>query len=485
MKPRTKAIVAGCSAAVVLGGVVTALMLTAPEKEEEEVQETTAPQKESKLLYDKNPDDIVSVDLKKPDGTLKLVKYAEGQWTVEGMEKYPLSRSALESTVNSCASLTALQTVNEAPDDLSIYGLAEPQVTADIHFSGSEMIIAVGSEIPSGGEYYITLNGEKTVYTADDDAVIPLLSEDTDFIHKLIYGVPADTDPDDGIEASRINAITVSRPDIDYDIRVEYDPRQDDPDIITGNSSTHIMTEPVTLNLNPDASKDFLEKIYSITASGVAALSPDEKQLEEFGLKEPAATVDFDIVAGELILDIGNAIKDEDGNLTGYYGLVHDFENVVYTFNKEDVPWVTVMPLDITVSMIATNYIYSVDSLDIETDGVNRHFDLSGDKDDFSVKLDGKPYEDTDLFKSFYQFILRAPAEELYITDTDTPPRITIKVNSKALGDDVIEFIPDKDRMTAVRLNGRMSFRCRTTYVDRLIQNLKSMETGGEVIGNW
>ena len=486
MKARTKGIIAGCIAACVLGAAVIILLKTAPETEEDEelasASDSSVP--ESRLLYEKNSADITSIELKKKDSSI-VIENSDAGWTIPAMNGLPLSMSSIASAVEECSSVTAKQTVVENAEDISIYGLDSPQVTAKIHFSGSDKTLAIGNEIPSGGQYYFTLDGTDTVYTIASSDVNFLLYDSNDFINKIMYGMPTDTDPSDNYDPAKINSISVTRPDIPYEIKVEYDPLQDDPDVVTGNTSTHIMTEPVSLFLNPDRSKDFLEKIFSLTASGVAAVNPTEEELVECGMKSPGTSVYFDINAGKFVLDIGGKILDEEGAHIGYYGMARGIKNVIYTFDKDDLPWVTAMPLDISVNHIVSDYIYSVDSVDVEANGVTRHFELNGDKDNFSVKLDGEDFPDVSSFKTFYQFILRGPAEELFTEDFDAEPSVTVRINSKVLGDDIIEFIPHKDRMTAVRLNGRMSFRCRTVYADRLAANLESLISGGEIIENW
>ena len=478
-------IIGGLSAVLVLGGAAVALLKTAPEKPEEETTSSASAAKESKLIYDKNPDDVESVELKKQDSSFVIEKYAENSWTVNDIADLPLNYSLLSTAVEKCATLTAKQVVSEDPADLSIYGLDAPQLVAEIHLKNGDNILRIGDEIPSGKEYYFTLNDDKTVYTVASSDVDELFNEENDFIQRVMYAKPTDTDTSDDYDPAKINSVTVEREDIDYPIKVEYDPRQDDDSLVTGNNSTHIMTEPVSLNLNPDRSDDFVNGIFDLRASGIAAVHPDEKKLEELGMTEPAATLDFDVNAAEMIIDIGGKITDENGILTGYYGMVRGVDKVVYEFDKNSLPWMRAMPLDLTVSVIVSDYIYSVDSVDVETGGVTRHFDLSGDSKDFNVKFEGNDFADVDKFKTFYQFILRAPAEELYTEPLDESPRITVRINSKALGDDVIEFIPHKDRMSAVILNGRMSFRCRTTYVDRLVSNLEALVSGGELIENW
>ena len=143
------------------------------------------------------------------------------------------------------------------------------------------------------------------------------------------------------------------------------------------------------------------------------------------------------------------------------------------------------MPLDITSTMVTSNYIYDLSSIEIKTADKTYDLEMSGSSsDDFTVKIDGKDIE-TDRFKTFYQFLLRTSAEELYLQETDAEPYMTITIKTTRGNTDVLEYIADSDRMTIIKLNGNADFRCRTAYTDRLLENLDALINGGEFATTW
>lgn len=483
-------IIAGSCAVVLLAGALVALKLTEPAETEEEnnLSTTSSPaEKTSKLLYDKNPADISSVELKNAEGTFKVERYADDFWTIPEISGLPLDYNTINTILESCASVTAEQTVVEKADDLSVYGLAEPQVTATAVFDGSAAetkTILIGDETPKTGYYYFKFADSDPVYTIKKGAVSHLFYGEYDCLNHVMYATPVDTAPEDDYNPAKINSITISRKDIDYDIKLEYDVRQDYAESITGNSSTHVLSEPVSLDLNPDKAETTLNGIFSLSAVDIAAVYPDEAALAEYGLDDPYGKVTFDINAGVMTILMGDPYKNEEGKQEGYYCKV-DGIDVIYKFTNESFPWIDVMPLDITTSLITSTYIYSINTIDIECEGTSYSYQLEGeDAKSLAVKLDGNEYADTDKFKTFYQFILRAPAEELYTENNTDEARITITMTTD-YGKDVLEFITDEDRMTVIRLNGRTSFRCRTAYADRLAENILKMVSGEELIETW
>ena len=275
----------------------------------------------------------------------------------------------------------------------------------------------------------------------------------------------------------------IKRDDLDYDMEIKYDERTNDEKVATGNFSSYRLTKPVVLDLDADKCYDVIEDVFGLKASQVAAVLPTDEQLEEYGLADPFAEIMMDTASGQFFMKVGNKYIDAEGNQTGYYCYVEGFD-VVYVFNTESLPWVTVKPKDITTSLITTNYIYTVSAIDIKTTDSETHFTMTGDsKDNYAVKLDGKDMS-ADEFKTFYQFILKAPADDIYLEDTNAEPSLTVTITHKS-GTDVIEFIPAGDRKSIVKLNGVTSFKCPTAYVERLASNLECVKNGENIISTW
>jgi hypothetical protein len=158
--------------------------------------------------------------------------------------------------------------------------------------------------------------------------------------------------------------------------------------------------------------------------------------------------------------------------------------NVIYSFKIADLPWSTVMPIDITAPIITTNYIFNLDGLDIVGSGVDDRFVITGtSNDDFAVSKGGAAV-DGEAFKILYEFLLRAPAEELYIEETDAEVALTVRLYGEGF-EDIVEFIPVEDRRTIIRRNGQVCFKCKTAYVNRLIGNMELFDNGEPIIMTW
>ena len=366
MKSNVKLLIIGAVVLVMLIGAIVALTVLGKDDEAQEAEETTATETLSRLLYEKDLSLISDIHVKNETGEYDIVKYDDSSWFVKDFIGVPHSTVAIQD----------------------VYGLASPRADVTITFDDSSKTvkeILVGSDSPSAGLTYVCFKGENTVYAVDTSDIDCYLNESFDFLAKTVYTAKQAEDENDTTDYTKINKLTISRKDIDYDIVLEYDTRHDDENIISGNSATHVMTSPVQLDLNPDTSYDVLNDVFNLTATDIAVVAPTDEIMAQFGLDDPFAEVDFDIVGGNFKLLIGNEYVDSDGKVLGRYCYA-DGINMIYMFNTDTIPWATVMPLDISMTMITSTYIYSISSIDVATADSSTHFELNGDSSDFQVK---------------------------------------------------------------------------------------------------
>ena len=486
MRSNIKFLIAVTIALVVLIGAVIVLLNVKTEGDVEEETTTQAvTESPSRLLYEKNKMDIDEIDVTNETGSYKIKKYAEDAWFVEEFSGLVHDTAAISAVLGEACTLTSSQVASEG-GDMSVYGLDKPIARARVTFGdGTVKGMSIGSDAPTKGLVYVRLDDADTVYAVDGDSVDCFFKDRFYYLEKTVYRAKTAENPDDKTDYKKINSITIKRSDIDYDIVLEYDIRQESEEIVTGNSATHIMTSPVRLDLNPDKAYEVLNNIFGLKASGVAVIGPSEDTLKKFGFDEPLADISFDIVGGNAHLVVGSEFSD------GYYCMADGFD-MIFTFDKTSVPWATVMPTDITMPLITSNYIYTIHRFDITLDGSDLYsFVPSGDKDDFSVTytrpnadVNEPQTMDADGFKSFYQYFLKAPAEEIYLDECDDEPFVKVVIEHD-YGTDTVEFIRSENRMSIVRLNGVTSFKCRTAYADRLAENLTNLMEGRDIIITW
>lgn len=486
MKKNIKYIIIFCVIAVILAGLIIVLNLTAPEEEAESDNSSAS---SSALLYDKNPDDISKLEISNKHGSYEVVRTGEGDsaaWTIIELANLPMSSGNMGNLLENAASVTAQKTVVESAEDLSIYGLDKPAATVTATFSdsaGTVKKLFIGNLTPKGNTYYAMVEGDSKVYTILSSRVSCFLENRYYVLNKVIYTAKTAADENDLTNYTRISKITIKRSDLDYDFVIEYDKRLDDDSIMTSNSSYYVVTSPVFRELNPEASSAVTDGIFGLTASDFGILNPDGEDFEKCGINEPAADVLFEINGGDTVhIIIGNESFDKEGKKLGRYVYV-DGKEVIYIFDESSLPWLDVMPLKIVTTMFTSNYVYDVNSIDV-SGGASMSFTVTGSSaDDFAVKLDGKDV-DAEKFKTLYQFLLKAPSDELYFEETSAEPTVSISIKTDR-GEDTIDFIPSEGRKSVVRLNGKVTYKCASAYVDRLMSNLELFKNGEDIISTW
>lgn len=486
MKSKIKFIVIIGIVLVLLVGAAVALKLTAPK--EEEAEDTTVTEEiKTSLLFDKNPDDITSLTIKNETSEYKVQREGDDDfymWLVYEYLYVPMDYSFINTLIQNAATLTAQETVDENAPDLSIYGLDAPAAEYTVEFDDKDKSvksICIGDSVPGSSKMYMCYKGESTVYTVNAADVSCFMQDKSYCVDKTVYTVKTAQSEDDTTDYTRVNSIVISRKDIDYDIVIEYDTRQEEnSDGVFANSSNHRLTSPVTLDINPEKGNAVTSNIFGLTADSFAVRNPSDEQKAEYGFDDPYAVFEFDIAGDKFTLTVGNGYDDENFGKSRYV-MASDID-VIYCFAESKLPWLTVMPLDITTTMITGNYIYGVSSVDV-SGRENIHFDISGDQDTFAVKMDGAEV-DGDKFKKLYQFILRTPAEQLCFDEPEGEPALTVAIKSET-GDDTLEFFPAADRRTVIRFNGVTSFSCKTAYLERLADNFTRFKNGEDIIENW
>ncbi|MDE7289140.1 MAG: DUF4340 domain-containing protein, partial [Oscillospiraceae bacterium] len=259
MKKNIKYIIIFCVIAVILAGLLIVLKLTAPAEETDNESDTDNAVQTS-LVYDKNPHDISKLEISNEHGTYEVVRAGEGDnavWTIIELANLPMSSGNMGNLLENAASVTAQQTVVESADDLSIYGLDKPLSTVTATFSDSGNTVKklfIGNLTPSGTMHYAMVDGDQKVYTILNSKVNCFLENKYYVLNKVIYTVKSAADENDTTDYTRINKMTITRSDLDYDFVIEYDKRLEDDSLMIANSSSYVITSPIFRELNPETS---------------------------------------------------------------------------------------------------------------------------------------------------------------------------------------------------------------------------------------
>ncbi|MGN0614389.1 MAG: DUF4340 domain-containing protein [Porcipelethomonas sp.] len=487
MKKNIRAVIACAAVLVVAGGGYTALLLTEDGNETSSVSSSGEPiavKPDTILNFEKT--DILSVSVTNANGGYEGIPTGEDgddglpRFTIKGIEDLDVNYTLTTSLLNSSSALGCDRVVEEDPSDLEKYGLADPQAEVSIKTSSGTTKLLVGNESPQSGETYCMTDGGKEVYFAATSSLSVFLNAKENFLSNSL--IPAASDGNNPVPEK----ITISRTDLEYDIVLEYDESTSETGGTSGTLASHVMTEPVFSYLDVEKSQDATQGFFGLSAYSAVAAYPDDTRIKASGLDEPFCTVSMTTKDGDsCTLKIGNKLEIADGN---YYAVMLNDIDVIYAVSEESLCWASLEPGDITSKMIFGTYIWDIGKLEIDVNGGESVlFTGSGTgAEDYEASKNGEKC-DTERFRKFYTFLLKTSGEE-FVIDEQPQGEPTVSITLETQSGNVsqtVEFYKADGKKSLIVVNGTPCFKCRTAYVDLLIDNLSKFDTNEEFVMNW
>ncbi len=520
LSKNTRTIIITAAVLLVLGIVCLVLVMTEPKPDDNSsdvTSEATVSQSEATDLTNKSGTEILKLTVTNEHGSYtfnrdkRAVSSADSEGNVTTTDEYywispemaglAPNDTTLKAFMNRIAGLSANKLIEENAADLEKYGLADPRATAEISFAdGTAATLYFGINNPASDNFVYCRTADSTdVYQVSEYSVSNAYGAVTDFV-SLTF-----TDGYNPEAPKELDYMVVERKDFEQPIEIGYmydiqDEAQDINSVITTFNS-HRVTSPLVAEIDSTKGQTYCYGLYGLTASSCIAVEADDKLLAETGLDDPYCTVTFKYGGKRNILYLGNEIittieTDSEGTPTltevvGYYGRLEG-NSGIYAFAKDSAPWYTTDLETIVSRRPVSPYIYTVDKLTITTPEREYLFTVTGDAKSNSFTVDGQEL-DGDKFRQLYQQLISAVGDELFLTDGDYAPYITVKFEYRdeyhevyGTDSDVLEFHQSpEDRKCIVRVNGKVLFKVRQIYTERLLDNIDALLNGGELQLNW
>lgn len=404
----------------------------------------------------------------------------EEEWTVDELKGVNIIDSLTASAATAASELSAKDIAEENASDLSKYGLDQPKAEFTVSYSDydhSEKTFLIGNDSPESGYVYLCEKGSSKVYTVAASSLLPFTNKIEYFVTLTLLDTP------DEDEWPPIDDLVVSRSDWDYQVKFRNDDNQTE-----GMASMQVMYEPIYMSLNVSNSTNVTHGLWGLTADDTVKVFPKEEDFSEYGIDKPVTTVDLSAGEDSCVLKIGNPIyiTDETGKETSeigaYYAYIEGVEgrDAIYIISAEKLPWATFKMEDVITSLMTTNAIGDLDKITVKGENADHVIEFFGEETVTQVKIDGSDV-DVDLAKDLYQELLTCPTNEIYFKETEGEPYLTIAIVRKDGDEDVMEFVKDTDRRTAVYLNGRPQFRIASTWTELFLENIQNVIDGKEI----
>lgn len=392
-------------------------------------------------------------------------------YSMEGMDNGRVVMSMLQSVVNTAASLPARKVVDAAGADLSAYGLDAPVATVDIVYDTGDVQMKIGGNAPGNEGTYVLV--ADTVYLVGSTRLSNFLGSRLSFVDKaMTSGSLAGA----SFTRAELSGIKYPQP-----IVIEQDAG-------TGN---YRIKSPIAAGTDYNTGIIKLLSVFGLSATQVVGVTADG--LDVWGLAEPYAITDIHTdneEVGSFTLSISS--PDAEGNV---FATVSG-SGYIYQLPLSAMPWVDLDLFDYQSKMVLQPAIDNVATVEVRTSEAAHTFTLTGEKDGLAVSVDGKAL-DTENFREFYRTLISAAYDEAIpeaesseagasAVDTEVSRQTDIVLQytytyRDGRTPDVITFRPGAARRLAVSLNGGREYLCKSTYVDRVLQDLPQVLAGQPV----
>lgn len=515
MNKTAKGLIALSAVMVLLGGGYAALRLTEDKGGESEGSSSSSESSESGkqviIISDTAPDGpdnpnqsfeygvVKTVDVKNLTDELHVVQKSKNTteagsayttYTLDGYQDVAMEDSIIGTLANNANELTSEDVIAENCTDLAKYGLDSPQITADIKYeSGKEYRMLIGDEAPAGDASYVMIDGVDTVYTVRNSALANYRKTTWDFVNTTVLASPD--------ELPIVKTLKIERGDIDYDIVIEYDEKNDDSSYTGGTSSAHVLVEPTSAYLAVERSTAITTGMFGLSAKGIYSVHCTESDIAEAGLKDPFCRVTMSCDDGnEYVLLLSEQFTDSEYGKC-YYGMLEG-GNVIFIISEDKAQWATVMPVDIASKIFIAAYVWNISDLSVEcSSGEKAEFKLekkdpdekkdSYKAEDINTTKNGESF-DSERFRQFYGFLISGNAESFALGE-EIPagaPMVKLTYTDSYTGETTTLEFYEKSAMSAlIVVDGEAKFNVTKSFVETLIHNVQILDTDEEFTTTW
>lgn len=506
MNKTAKGIIALGAVLALLGGGYAALRLTEPKEEGgSSASSEVSEEKQSVILIkDDATEDtaeyhagvIKTVDVKNATDELHVVQKSSkteesaALYTLDGYQDVLMKDSIIGTLANNVNELATDDLIEENPADLAKFGLASPTATVDIVYeSGKKFRLLVGDKAPSGDMTYVMLDGVNNVYTVRSSALDNYTKTTIELVETTVLESPD--------ELPIVKSLKIERDDIDYDILLKYDDKEDDSQHSGGTSSAHVMVEPTSAYLAVERATDITTGMFGLSAADVYSVHCTDADIAEAGLKDPFCTVTMECDDGKThVLLLSEPFSDSENGKCCYAML--EGGNVIYTVTTENAKWAVVKPIDIASKIFIASYVWNISDLKVSTNsGDKGEFKLTKknpneEKDsytyeDFNAEYNGKEF-DSERFRQFYSFLISANAEDFALGEKipDSAPMASVEYTDSQTNETVKLDFYELSSMTAlIAVNGESKFKVTKSYVETLVGNIQKIEGAEDFVTTW
>ncbi len=463
-KKHLRPIIALACVAVLLFGAVGVLRLVAP-KQKDDI--TTEKKEETIELTKEYGTQADSLEIKNQLDEYKFVRKVEKTYYIDGKATLPVRNSKVLSALTYAGTVTAVTVVKKGVKDFEQYGLTEPLATVRWTKGEKTHYFELGN-VASSGNYYMRFNGGDTLYTYDKDAAAMFITKRMDYYDTTVFAYNSESD------APYITEFTFQKKGGEKIVAELLDLTDDDIQI------PYLITSPITHNFSSEKFESIANIFAATTDLTVFDDDVSEKNLKKYGLLDPEYTFSFTNVATKNEIRFGNTADE------GYVYAYAEGKDFIYIIDKS---YLQILSHNIAAycdTMSYTRSYETVNSIDIVGGGKTYHIDITGNSTDGNLKAYvNNKYVEYENFASLYAHIISIDITDVGTKPAGAEPLVTVTVNLKEGGKDVLKYYKQSALNSFYELNGTGRLFVPTSKVENILTFAQQLYDGKEIVLEW
>lgn len=240
-------------------------------------------------VFSVTADKIQELSVKAASGERTVLKKSGTTWEVVEPVRVPADESEVSGITSSLVSLEVQRGVDERPQDLKQYGLAQPRIEIDFKAAGDKdsRRLLLGDKTATGGNMYAKLGNEKRVFLVSG------------YLDSSFNRTPFDLRDKTILRFDRSKADTVEIVSADRTLEIAK----------TGEEWR--LDKPVKARCDYGSVEGLVSRLQTAQMKSIAA--QDATDLKQYGLDKPDVTATIGAGSARATLLIGK--KNADGNL--------------------------------------------------------------------------------------------------------------------------------------------------------------------------
>ncbi len=422
------------------------------------------------------------------DGTTEATIY-----TLEGFEDYNLETTNPSLLANAVCNISFSKVADLDGKKSSEFGFDTPRASATVYYNdGTRSVVTLGADSAGGESCYIKFGDSDTIYVAASADMAPMLYSITDLF------------------STSINADATSVADDSFDKIILGGSHLAEEITVVANTDEaldcyYVMSSKGNAPVNNVSGSSIAGSIKSLTADSVVCVNPDDKNMSEYGLKDPYATVRTNYKYDDISYDSdGYETGREEKTLSvsllaskadseGFVFLMEEGGKLIYKIAATSVPWATV-----TEATLRSEYVFSpsysaLSQVEITASGKTYRFSMGSEEvtetDDegnsttatrVTVSLDGKTLDESQFYTLFQDISL------LGVKGTDTEKSsgdmLTVKYSYKTgRAADTVVFGKTSSQKVTASLNGDVAGYVYKSDITAICDNVVKVAEGKEI----